>query len=236
MKYLNPFLLLFFLLCTFSYHSFAQSSRVFLQQQMRNHQLEAPVAVDQFFEQYASRMGLNQAEEMIWSKEIPGRNGFAHHRYTQAYNGIPVFGSSYTLHAKAGQVFHSSGYFLPRIDLSTSPRLSPESAIKRAIQTMDAELYAWEKGHAHGDHFHATYARPEANLYIIDESFPKNSESYKLVYSVILYSLEPHDRRQYFIDANNGMVLLDLPMLPCETVPATGVTKYYGEGFVNDVQ
>ncbi len=230
MKSKTPLLLFAFSLFLFVHQNHAQikgKSKVFLQKQMQNISFQnTDINADNFFDKQAAKMGLRSSAEMQWTKTIEGENGYQHFRYQQVYQSIPILGSAYTIHQKNGIATHASGYYLPLIDLDINPKIDPAIAIDNAMHQMGAKIYTFEKKQSSLSLFQQN--RPEAKLVIMDRAYPQSSESYALAYSVELSSSEPLDKRQYFIDANNGKVISHLPLLMHNAVPAQGVTKYYG--------
>lgn len=204
-----------------------RTSKVALQQQWKNLSFQdASLTADNFFDRQQVSMGLTAGTDMQWTKTLTGKNGYAHFRYQQTYQGIPVFGSAYTIHQKNGTATHASGYYLPLIDLSVRPLIDESAAMQSAVQYMRTALYTPENQ----DHTVSLKEndRPDPGLVIIDRAFPQSSENYALAYEIELTSINPYDKRKYFVDATTGQVLLDIPLLMHQAVPAQGVTKYYG--------
>ena len=180
-----------------------------------------------FFAHRFSAMGLSVEDEMVMIKEMDGKNKYTYKKYEQYYKGVPVFGSAYTLRIKEGMVKRASGYYLPLIDLSVEPSILKNDALKSAMDEMQAEEYSWENTALRKM---PAYAKePIAKLVIIDTAYPSSSEDYKLAYQVDLQSTKPVDKKRYFIDAQTGIVLLDLPLLMHQSVPGKGQCRYYGE-------
>jgi len=227
-KAMLAFLVVLFLFETNqNYAQVKRTSKIFLQKQMQNISFQdASLNSTNFFKREATKMGLTAASEMQLTKSLAGENGYQHFKFKQIYRSIPVFGSAYTIHQKEGIITHASGYYLPLIDLEVTPKIKEEVAIQTAKDKMGAKVYAFENKKKRTIGFSQNL--PTAELVIIDRAFPQSSEYYALAYRVELSSEEPLDKRQYFVDANNGMVLLDLPLLMHTAIPAQGKTKYYG--------
>lgn len=226
------FTLTFFFLCFFVFSELpAQQKSVSKKAKLKQNRLvvvdDPTITTANFFSQYADQMGLNTNTEFQLLQSIEGVNGMQHHKFQQFYQAVPVFGSVYVLHEKAGQVKSASGYYLPALDLDVRPTIGEEEALSYAMQKMNATEYMWESDHLSS--LAEIHERPRPELCIIDAAFPDVSEQEVLAYKVELFSAEPYDRQQYFIDANNGTVLLQLPLLHDQGVPAVGVTRYYGE-------
>ncbi len=226
----HPILLILLFLFSFNFSTQAQKkgvSKVYLQKQMRHTTFQnSSLNADNFFEQQAGKMGLNSSDEMQQTKTITGKNGYEHIRYQQVYQSVPVFGTAYTIHQKNGVVTHASGYYLPLIELDTRPRIDPDNALEIAMEEMGAKQYAFEQTQSITSPF--PELRPVPELVIIDRSYPESSEHYALAYRIELASSEPLDKKEYFIDAHRGTVLLNLPLHLHHSVPGQGVTRYYG--------
>lgn len=187
---------------------------------------ENPVKSADFFKSHQSKMGLVKSDFMSIKRILKDASGNKHLRFQQFHNDIPVFGSSFTLHEKNGLAISGTGYYLPNIDISTKPELNGFQALEIAMNKMAAKKYSWQL--AANEHTHHLGEKPIPELVIVGTNFPKPSEYYALAYRVDLHSAEPLDGKQYFIDAHSGQNLFDLPLIKHTTVPAEGITKYYG--------
>ena len=234
MLYPYPRLLVTLLACLFSISLFSQQksfSKAYIQKQHKiiNAAATKTTATD-FFAVYNKEMGLTLHDEMRkqYSRNVNSRQ--QHIKYQQFHQDIPVYGSAYHLHIEDGKVQSANGFYLPKIDVNTVPQVSEEDAVAIAIQEMNAEIYSWEDPSFKE---HETFGKkPIAELQIVGNKYPETSENYSLVYVVEVYSVEPLDKRQYFVDALSGNILFNLPLLKHVSVPATGVTKYYGEQMI----
>jgi len=180
-----------------------------------------------FFDHKSNQMGIGTDDHMILVMEMPGKNNYTYKKYEQSYKGVPVFGSAYTLRVQDGNVKRATGYYLPYIDMEVIPKISSDKAFQFAMQKMNAKKYSWQDEGL--TKIPGYTEKPTATLMIIDEAFPNTSENYKLVYQVDLQSVEPVDKKRFFIDAYTGEALLDLPLMMHQAVPGSGLTKYYGE-------
>ena len=177
--------------------------------------------VEDFFERYATQMGLTQSDEFVVVKEQKGLNNFSHTRYQQVHDGIPVFGASYILHTKDGHVTAANGNFLPAIDMELTPILSAQQALSLAMSDMGAEEYEWQAD--------TKSAAPVPELNIINEELTKYNGNYNLVYRIELRSHTPIEAYGYYIDAHSGIILHKLDLHQGHGVPGSGKSRYYGE-------
>ena len=203
-------------------------SKIYLQQQNKIRTPDTPgFEPSTFFQKNKNQLGLTEKDEMRLISSRKSEEDILHEKYQQWHAGVPVFGSAYTIHSKSNSVKSSSGYYLPLIDINTIPNITPEEALEQAMLEMGAEKYSWEGQEF--KQFKNLSERPQPELYICSNRFPASSENYVLVYVVDIMSVEPFDKRQFFIDAHSGQLLFDLPGLMHQTVPAQGICKYYGE-------
>jgi len=176
-----------------------------------------------FFDDYKSQMGLNAQDNFIMTSEDEGKNGYKHFRYKQYHQGIKIYGASYTIHEKNGIVLYTNGKVLPKIEIETTPTLSPYEALKYAMNHMQAKLYSWEVGSRN------PIKKPVPELVILDKSVTSFTGDYRLAYEIELHSIQPLDANVYLIDAHTGYVIKRITRHHGTGVPGRGVTKYYGE-------
>ncbi len=201
-------------------------SKEFLQKAYKLKTIEDAINPSDFFEHHAAEMGLSEKDKMEPIQQLSDQLGFVHNKYQQFHNGIEVVGARYSLHIKDDLVKSASGHFYPNISINTKADIHPDDALDIAMESMKAEKYSWEKHDVlHPEHSHD---KPKPTLVIVGKNYPRPSEYYHLAYQIDLYSQEPFDAQQYYVDAHNGAVILQLPLLQHSTVPAQGVTKYYG--------
>ncbi|MBC7774234.1 MAG: M4 family metallopeptidase [Phycisphaerae bacterium] len=167
-----------------------------------------------FFDAMAGEMHLSAQSKMVLTDEFTGKNGFSHFKYQQFHEGLPIFGSRYILHEKAGKVVTATGHYSPQAKAHVKPGISAITAIAFAKQAMKANEYDEQM--------------PEPILCFVDPAFPKVSEMLRLSYQVDLQSTEPFDKRRYFVDAATGKITSEFPLIMHEGVPSKAKTKYYG--------
>ena len=211
------FLLLAFLmsLSSFSFGQDKRTSKVFLTKKF-NHftNTDATLNHQNFFDKMGVEMKLAPGSEMVLAQEIPGHNGFAHFKYRQYHEGLLIFGNSYILHEKNGIIKSANGHYTPMAQMDITPSFNVEEALKLTKVAVQAKTYA--------DH------QPTPTLLLIDPAFPKASEQLRLAYQVDLETAEPYNKVRYMLDAIEGTIITEFPLLHAEGVPSTGHTKYYG--------
>ncbi|MCC6726508.1 MAG: M4 family metallopeptidase [Saprospiraceae bacterium] len=166
-----------------------------------------------YFTKLSDKMHLGEQTEMSLIGAVPGDNGYSHYKFQQLHAGVPIFGNTYILHEKDGAVVRATGRYSPMCEPMPLPTVGPATAVMLAKKEMNAAVYG-------------TIGEPV--LYWIDPRFPGISEQLRLAYQVDVSSSEPLDRQRFFVDALNGKVLCQFPLMLHEGVPSTAKTTYYG--------
>lgn len=100
----------------------------------------------QFLRDYAGLFGIrNVTGELTPARVLKDHVGGTHLRYTQSYNGVPVFAGELRTHFDAADnMIGVSGTFVPNIDLNTTPSRSAADAANAALgmATVDARKRA----------------------------------------------------------------------------------------------
>ena len=228
------------LLLLFFFSGFAQKNihRVKTYNQFKAIRFDTNIQkTDNFFSSNAEQMGLSSDDEMRLIQTRLGLTQFKHYRYQQFHKNLPVFGASYTLHEKDGFLVSANGFYLPHIDLNTTPQLN-ELEIKRLClkefadknELIPKARCCSKETHEHNydDEDFSDIKILSMELTIVDKHFPTHSNEYALAYKIELQS-GPLDKALYFIDAHKGSFITALPLIMHDAVPAIAKTKYYGE-------
>lgn len=180
-----------------------------------------------------SEFGLSQADQMVIKRTEADQLGFTHHRYQQYYKGIPVEGGEFIIHSAAGKAITGNGKIITGLNLATTPALSPQQAVDKALAFTHAEKYMWEDPaseamlkKARKDPA-ATY-QPKAKLVVIDKKYGKDASKYILAYKVEVYAAKPLSYKNIYVNANSGAVYHTMDRLHLTDVPALAHTKYSG--------
>jgi len=167
-----------------------------------------------YFEAMGETMQLSPQSKMVLTEEIADASGYSHFKYQQFHAGLPIFGSRYILHEKEGKVVTATGQYTPQVNASALPGINALTATAFAKKAMKAKEYDARK--------------TEPILCFVDPAFPQVSETLRLAYQVDLHSIEPFDKRRYFVDAASGKIITEFPLILQEGVPSTAKTRYYG--------
>jgi bacillolysin len=198
--------------------SFAQSNQIFPNKQNQfsfYKAQETKHSPSVFFTVMSHAMGLDAESVMEPTKVLVGEAGMTHHRFLQVHQGIPIYGNQYILHEKDGVVQHSNGRYNAGLQgLSPVPQISTKAALLAAKMKVKSAVFAEEQA--------------EPVLFFIEKDFPQRSQVIRLAYQVDLMMDHPFGKHRYFIDAINGKVLADWPLIIKHGVPSTVATRYYG--------
>lgn len=139
-------------------------------------------------------------------------NGVQVDKFQQYTNGIKVEHGVFKAVSRKGTVlaFTAEYYNLPASIVST-PGLTEDAALQRALDHIGATTYAWEYIESLGDspeHI-AAYDEvyPEGELVFVD-NYITDVVDLALAYKFNIYAAEPLSRADVYVDANSGEILL----------------------------
>jgi Zn-dependent metalloprotease len=188
---------------------------------------EVPAAV--FFEKFRKDLGLSGKNAMRELSHSEDELGFTHEKFVQTFDGIPLEGAEYILHSKGGIVKKSNGTIIPDFSAVSKPEIKAENAVKAAVKHINAKEYSWENAAAE-----ATLKKlkndPNASYYPKPELiFTKLvGNEYRLVYKIEINALEPVVRKDVYVDAFTGNVILSVNKLHFTDTEGTAKTRYSG--------
>lgn len=159
--------------------------------------------------------------------------GMTHERFSQTYNDIRVEGGEYIVHTKNGVVQTVNGMWFDGISVNTTPALTKDAAVAKAVAHVNASVYKWEVA-AEEDHLKAmkqdasaTYY-PAGELVIICRNGDIIAKDYVLAWKLDIFAAEPMSRQWIFVDAHTGAIVHTKDRIHHIDVPATGNTMYSG--------
>lgn len=159
-----------------------------------------------FLSEYGELFGIRDArQELADRPTLRDLAGGSHVRFAQIYQGIPVFGGELRVHFdKGGRVVAANGAFVPDIDTSVTPVLTPEQAAQAATLAVAA---------ANPEATSTAYTAEAPELLIYRTGLVQGVEGQ----SYLAYRVEVSNgvdvRDQTFIDATTGKVLDRFPMM-----------------------
>jgi Zn-dependent metalloprotease len=93
-----------------------------------------------FFSRFGGTFGVTDARQLHLTGRFRDAYGATHLVYDQVYRGVPAFGAQVRAHLDAdGRLTAVDGVFVPRLNLSTAPRLSAARAGRLAIREVVAD-------------------------------------------------------------------------------------------------
>ncbi len=154
-------------------------------------------------------------------------------RYQQLFKGNPIDDARFNVLVKSGLVISISGILYDNIIIENQPVIAKDAALNNALAEVPAEVYKWEiegeekliKKYLNDPE--ATYL-PKAQLVLFPARYPEFNGTYKYAYKFNIYADKPIDKKDVYIDAENGDVLETIDLLLHADVTATAETKYSG--------
>ncbi len=197
-------------------------------------ELNEPAPVEQRMEILRSHLRLDHNEQLRLIDLDRDDLGFAHLKYQQFHNGIPVEGGVYKAHVFGGQLVGLSGDYKYVGDISTQAELTESEALTVALDYVGAEIYAWESSASSGTGNFISPGDPHGH--IEDLEIPtgqpvilKNAEGEnRLTYKFDIYAVQPLSRGYVFVDAINGDIVQVYDQINEFDVPASGTSLYNG--------
>lgn len=151
--------------------------------------------------------------------------GFTHKKMQQYHKGIKVEFATVTLSSKNGKVQTlSSAYFPIEDDLNTSPSISNNQALSRAMSHVGASSYMWQNP---TEAALSNYSKPTGELVILPALENINNAN-RLAYKFDIYATAPLYRADVYIDAKTGQFIMENKRIHHANVPATGTSLYNG--------
>lgn len=153
------------------------------------------------------------------------RLGFTHEKFQQYYKGIKVEHATYTAHSRRGTLESLSGKFERVGELSITPALAADAALRRALAFVGAKKYMWD---AEND----ASLRPQGELVIVNRhrNLPPGQETGApvLAWKFNVYAAQPLSRAYIYVDARTGEVVLSDAIIKHAAVTGTFATRYSG--------
>jgi len=146
-------------------------------------------------------------------------------RYYQTIYGLPIEFTALNLQVKNNEVTEINGEILDHPEVNPNFLISETEALQFALDFANAEIYMWEEN--------STYF-PNGEKVIVPNKIDFAKSILKAAYKFDIYSKKPFNRQMIYIDAENGEVILDLPLIHFthvneKAIPGIAETAYYGE-------
>ena len=157
---------------------------------------------------FKDQLGIKDNSNFTKIKSETDKLGVSHEKFQLFHNGIKVEFATYTLHSAAGKLNSMNGEFYKTDLLNTSPTLSPDQALAKALQQIGAQKYLWETPE---DAKMFNYKKPSGELVWLPILDGDNSDAkdtpLRLAYKFDIYATKPVSRGDIYIDAITGEAL-----------------------------
>lgn len=159
--------------------------------------------------------------------------GFTHFRYQQTYNGIPIEGTMFLIHAENGTIVSMNGDIFAGDHFSGAKTMAEETALQKAMDSFNSESFKWEIESEEAfikektGNPNATY-KPKAELVYVAQNGDFTGKKFRLAYKFDIYAHRPIARAWTFIDAATGKVLFKNKRIYEADTPGTATTAYSG--------
>ena len=186
-----------------------------------------------FFQKFTRKLEIKNDDTFSLIKSENDNIGFTHYRYQQNYKNLPLDGVQFLLHEKNGKLVSANGNFYSNINISTTPSISEQEAIQKAIEFVAAEKYLWNNKEEEDflkkekNDVNATYY-PKAVLVIAPLGGIYSKDNFKLCYKVNIFSESPYDNIDVYIDAQTGNEINKIGKIAHADVVGTANTLYSG--------
>jgi bacillolysin len=140
--------------------------------------------------------------------------GFTHEKFQQYYKGVKVEHGKYSVHKRDGKIESLNGeYILLNDNFRTTPTLSEEAALSKALSHVGAQKYMWQN--PENEEFAKQTEKagtfyPKGELVIVQD-FLNNDRDAKfkpiLAYKFNIYAEKPLSRDFVYVDAKTGRIV-----------------------------
>ena len=159
--------------------------------------------------------------------------GFEHSRYQQTFNGLPIEGTMWLVHAKNGKIQSMNGVLFPNLKVATTTVLGETDALSKALSKIGATKYKWQSADEEAwlkkeQNDPAASFFPKGQLCYAYDSRKPESRAYHLSYRFDIYAAEPMSRTYVFVDAVTGEIVDTQDRIQEVNTSATAITGYAG--------
>jgi Zn-dependent metalloprotease len=167
----------------------------------------------------------------IYKQSIDGK-GLVHTRYQQYYKGIKVEFGTYLTHGKNSVIETINGDYIEVNNINTSPSINESEALKRALRYVGSKVYKWNDKASENfikeisKDSQATYY-PEGSLIIAEDQIINPGKA-KLAWKFQISSKSPDNEQVIYVDAHNGGIIRNMPLIYESNVSLTAETRYSG--------
>ncbi len=178
---------------------------------------------------FRNQLKLSANDKLEKTKEWTDNNNEIVINYQQFYKNIKVEYGQYKIHNKNGKIKIINGNYVHINNLSVTPSITEDEALKVALRTINAKKYFWELKDI--DLWQKKENEDNVTLYpkgkLVIWSNIENKDAC-LAYKFDIYSIEPLSRNYVFIDAHTGKFIEKEPIMYNSGVTGTLSTRYSG--------
>lgn len=149
------------------------------------------------------KLNLNRHEEMKLLKTESDHIGFQHQKFQHYYKGIPVEGSTYTVHSKNGAPSHMTGNYREVDEIQTTPSIAEANALEFAKTATNAREFAWENQSQ--NNLAPAVSKPKGELVIVQNT--PNGYKSRLAYKFHIMATKPFANAYVYVDAITGEIV-----------------------------
>ncbi|MWB93696.1 T9SS type A sorting domain-containing protein [Flavobacterium sp. GA093] len=157
---------------------------------------------------FKEQLGLQENQSFSKIKTESDKEGFIHEKFQLYEQGIKVEFANYTLHSKNGKLVSMNGEFYAIKNAKTTPKISRQTALEKAIAHIGAQQYLWEKPE---DALEMGYEKPKGELVFLpameEQGLKRTTDKVRLAYKFDIYATYPLSRGDLYIDAETGKAL-----------------------------
>jgi bacillolysin len=161
-----------------------------------------------YLKTFKEQLNLKDNSKFAKVKLESDQSGYSHEKFQLYHQGIKVEYATYSLHSKNGKLTSMSGEYYDIKNKETTPTISREVALQKAIKQIGASQYLWENPENAAK---IGYEKPKGELVFLpsmkDQGAKTNSQEVRLAYKFDIYAISPVSRGDLFIDAETGAAL-----------------------------
>lgn len=165
-------------------------------------------------------------------KEDLDELGITHKKFQHYYKGLRVENSEFLIHGKKDNIEVINGDFWDVNVPVITPSLNEKQALTKALVFVGSKKYKWEDI-AMEKFVKQNTNNPNASYYpkgelVISKDYLKGSNLWKLSWKFTISSMEPNNEQLIYVDANDGNIINDIPLISDANVSCSGQTIYSG--------
>lgn len=172
-----------------------------------------------------AQMGFRPNIDKLVPAENPGHGlpGLVVEKLQQYYKGIPLEHGIVSITSKAGvSNFMQAEFYTVPDDFNTSPVLSGDQALGKALDRIAAKKYVWE-GYTGTD---SNFIKPQGQLVIVEDR--KQAGNMLLCYKFLIYAAQPMSRDYVYVNAWDGSIVLIDRLIKHQNATGQADTRYSG--------